>query len=231
MPGPVRASFIVIRAQPRNLSPSSHGSVRGICPPVSGGTFSKANRLTATLFRAKAFENAPPSHLRPEAVWPPSSVYRREGTFSRAFRSHPPPKTGGKPRWHRRSSWPKGRRKPVAAAVRARVRKRKCAGAQCRRHVRGPRAGGGDAKRHDEHCPPTLRAARLVKGEVGSSSPRCRSVPALSSLHCSGNNRLPQRRRQRRYSAITPEPRRISPEYQTANWPGVMPRWGLSKRM
>ena len=33
------------------------------------------------------------------------------------------------------------------------------------------------------------------------------------------------------YSAMTPEPRRISPEYQTANWPGVMPRWGLSKRI
>ena len=62
-------------------------------------------------------------------------------------------------------------------------------------NVRGPakgacaggRAGGGDAKRHDEHCPPTLRAARLVKGEVGSSSPRCRSVSALSSPHCSSS--------------------------------------------
>ena len=62
-------------------------------------------------------------------------------------------------------------------------------------NVRGPRAGGGDAKRHDEHCPPTLRAARLVKGEVGSSSPRCRSVPALSSLHCSSNSWLPECRR------------------------------------
>ena len=31
---------------------------------------------------------------------------------------------------------------------------------------------------------------------------------------------------------MTPEPS-ISPSsvYQTANWPGVMPRWGASKRM
>ena len=85
------------------------------------------------------------------------------------------------------SRWTQGWRKPVAAAVRARVRKRKCAGAS---------AGGGDAKRHDEHCPPTLRAARLVKGEVGSSSPRCRSVSALSSLHRSSNSRLPKPRGQ-----------------------------------
>ena len=62
-------------------------------------------------------------------------------------------------------------------------------------NVREARAGGGDAKRHDEHCPPTLRAARPVKGEVGSSSPRCRSVSALSSLHGSSNNRPPERRR------------------------------------
>ena len=33
--------------------------------------------------------------------------------------------------------WTQGRRRPVAAAVRARVRERKCAVAQCRRHVRG----------------------------------------------------------------------------------------------
>ena len=87
--------------------------------------------------------------------WPPSSAYGREGTFSRAFRSLPTPTAGGKPRWHRRSSWPKGRRKPVAAAVRA----RKCGNGNVRGprgHVRGPRAGGGDAKRHDELCPPTL---------------------------------------------------------------------------
>ena len=53
--------------------PSTHGHPFSVMPGLcgasvlrcSGGTFSKANRLTATLFRAKAFENVPPSHLRP----------------------------------------------------------------------------------------------------------------------------------------------------------------------
>ena len=119
--------------------------------------------------RRLAFENVPPEHRRTDSTEPWNDEDRcpiRSGMTE--------------------SDWPKGRRKPVAAAVQARVRKRKCAGAS---------AGGGDAKRHDEHCPPTLRAARLVKGEVGSSSPRCRSVSALSSLHCSSNSRLPECRR------------------------------------
>ncbi len=32
-----------------------------------------------------------------------------------------------------------------------------------------------------------------------------------------------------RYRSITPEPTSVSPSYQTANWPGVTPRWGSSK--
>ena len=35
----------------------------------------------------------------------------------------------------------------------------------------------------------------------------------------------------RDYSEITPEPTSSSPSYHAANCPGVMPRWGASKRM
>lgn len=36
---------------------------------------------------------------------------------------------------------------------------------------------------------------------------------------------------ERDYSEITPEPTSSSPSYHAANCPGVMPRWGVSKRM
>ena len=81
---------------------------------------------------------------------------------------------------HRTANGPKVVARQVAATVRARERKRKCVAA-C--------AGGGDAKRHDEHCPKNVtgRTARIRMS--CSSSPRCRSVFALSGLHRSSNKR------------------------------------------
>ena len=44
-------------------------------------------------------------------------------------------------------------------------------------------------------------------------------------------NRLEGRASLPGYSAMTPEPTNSSPSYQAANCPGVMPRWGSSKRI